>query len=45
MASIKTTQSVLKALDARKIDKHENTLGQQRLGGKECKQASKCRWG
>lgn len=31
MASIKTTLSVLKAFDARKTDKHKNTLGQQGL--------------
>lgn len=40
MASIKTTLSVLKALDAGKTDKHENTLGRQRLSGKECRQAA-----
>lgn len=45
MASIKTTLPVLKALGARKTDKHENTLGQQWLSGKECRQARKCSQG
>lgn len=45
MASIRTTLSVLKALDARKTDKRKNTFGQQWLSGKECRQASKCRQG
>lgn len=45
MGSIKTPLSVLKALEARKTDKHMETLGHQRLSRNEHRQASKGRQG
>lgn len=45
MDSIKTPLSVLKALDARKTDKHVDTLGHQQLSRNDHRRASKGRQG